>query len=271
MSYKSLENWESAVRGSGNTLCISYGKDSLASLGAIKHLGWKLDRIVHVEVWATDTIPADLPPMVEFKAKADEIIKKRFGIEVEHIRADVTYEECFYRIIEEGKNKGRIYGFPYQRGAWCNSRLKMSAINKVHIDGVEYIGIAEDEPKRFKVLRENKLSPLKEIGWDEDLCGLWCQYSELLSPTYCDGCRNGCWFCHNQPLEQLRFLRKKYPHLWALLLKWDNDSPTTFKANGRTVHDYEERFRLEDEGYIFEEEKFRWGMLEEPIQIRWRF
>ena len=32
-----------------------------------------------------DTIPADLPPMVEFKRKADEIIKRRFGIEVEHI------------------------------------------------------------------------------------------------------------------------------------------------------------------------------------------
>lgn len=55
-------------------LSLSYGKDSLACLGAIEELGWPLDRIVHAEVWATDTIPADLPPMVEFKAKADEII-----------------------------------------------------------------------------------------------------------------------------------------------------------------------------------------------------
>ena len=58
-------------------LSLSYGKDSLACLGAIEQLGWPLDRIVHAEVWATETIPADLPPMVEFKAKADEIIKKR--------------------------------------------------------------------------------------------------------------------------------------------------------------------------------------------------
>lgn len=48
-------------------LSLSYGKDSLACLGAIEQLGWPLDRIVHAEVWATDTIPADLPPMVEFK------------------------------------------------------------------------------------------------------------------------------------------------------------------------------------------------------------
>ena len=66
-------------------LSLSYGKDSLACLGAIEKLGWPLDRIVHAEVWATDTIPADLPPMVEFKAKADRTIKERWGIEVEHI------------------------------------------------------------------------------------------------------------------------------------------------------------------------------------------
>ena len=58
-----------------NILSLSYGKDSLACLGAIEKLGWPLDRIVHAEVWATDTIPADLPPMVEFKTKADKIIK----------------------------------------------------------------------------------------------------------------------------------------------------------------------------------------------------
>ncbi len=63
-------------------LSMSYGKDSLACLGAIERLGWTLDRIVHTEVWATDTISADLPPMVEFKAKADKIIKERWGIEV---------------------------------------------------------------------------------------------------------------------------------------------------------------------------------------------
>ena len=71
-------------------LSLSYGKDSLACLGAIQELGWPLDRIVHVEVWATDTIPADLPPMVEFKKKADAIIKERFGIEVEHVCATRT-------------------------------------------------------------------------------------------------------------------------------------------------------------------------------------
>ncbi len=70
-----------------NVLSVSYGKNSLACLGVCEQLGIKIDRIVHAEVWATDTIPADLPPMVEFKKHADKIIKERYGIEVEHICA----------------------------------------------------------------------------------------------------------------------------------------------------------------------------------------
>ena len=88
---------------SEHILSLSYGKDSLACLFAIEKLGWPLDRIVHAEVWATDTVPADLPPMVEFKAKADKIIKERWGIEVEHLCATkdgekLTYEKLFYHI-----------------------------------------------------------------------------------------------------------------------------------------------------------------------------
>lgn len=82
-------------------LALSYGKDSIAALEAIRVLGYPLDRIVHAEIWATDTISADLPPMVEFKAYADKIIKERYGIEVEHICAmkdgeKLTYEKMFY-------------------------------------------------------------------------------------------------------------------------------------------------------------------------------
>ena len=270
MGFNSYEHWVNAIDKEG-TLCISYVKDSLACLRAIEILGWNLKRIVHAEVWATDTISGDLPPMAEFKKKADAIIKDRWGIEVEHFKADTTYEKQFYTVFQSGKNKGRIYGFPFQRGTWCNTRLKMQAIAKCKVQGVEYIGIANDEPKRFKVLTDTKLSPLRAVGWDEDLCGLWCQYSDLLSPTYCDSCRDGCWFCHNQGIEQLRALRKKYPELWELLLKWDKDSPVTFKADGHTVHDFDERFYLEDEGLILPNQPFKWEMLKQPLQYHFDF
>lgn len=63
---------------------ISYGKDSLAMLEVVKQNGLPLDRIITVDVMATATIPADLPPMVQFKEKADEIIFEKYGIKVEH-------------------------------------------------------------------------------------------------------------------------------------------------------------------------------------------
>lgn len=75
-------------------LSLSYGKDSIACLEAIKQLGYPLDRIIHAEVWATNTIPADLPPMVEFKMYVDKIIYERYGFTVEHtcaVRGEKTY------------------------------------------------------------------------------------------------------------------------------------------------------------------------------------
>lgn len=252
-------------------LSLSYGKDSLACLGAIEQLGWPLDRVVHAEVWATDTIPADLPPMVEFKAKADKVIKERWGIDVEHIRSNRTYEQCFYRVRREtAKHRaGSIYGWPFSViGAWCNSDVKMPPLKKLEKkSNVVYIGIAADELNRFHVLSDTKRSPLVEAGWTESDCRQWCEENGLLSPIYTTATRGGCWFCHNQGVDQLRLLRKNYPELWALMLKWDSDSPVTFHADGHTVHDFDERFALEDEGLVDPAERWSWENLKH-IQLK---
>ena len=264
--------------GKQRVLSLSYGKDSLACLGAIEQLGLPLDRIVHAEVWATDTIQADLPPMVEFKAKADAIIKERWGFEVEHFHSSAygtekfTYEKGFYRI--KGKKSyraGTITGFPFTgSAAWCNSELKMAAINaalKSTKDCIQYVGIAADEPKRLARLDGmNKISPIALIGWSEVDCMEWCANNNLRSPIYDSFIRGGCWFCHNKGIEELRTFRHGYPELWQLLLKWDNDSPVTFKADGHTVHDFDRRFQLEDEGLIDPEATFRWSMLDDDLQ-----
>ena len=253
--------------GKQRVLSLSYGKDSLACLGAIEQLGIPLDRIVHAEVWATDTIPADLPEMVEFKEKADAIIKDRYGIEVEHISSEVSYEEQFYkRRFNKKKEIDCIYGFPCIRGAWCNDRLKTGLLNKINKGNICYIGIASDEPNRFHNLTDEKISPLVEAGWAEDMCREWCIKNDLLSPIYTTATRGGCWFCHNQSISQLRLLRKNYPELWRLLLKWDTDSPVSFKPDGHTVHDFDHRFRLEDEGLIDPKAIFRWSMLDDDLQ-----
>ena len=300
-------------------LSLSYGKDSLACLGAIEQLSWPLDRIIHAEVWATDTIPADLPPMVEFKAKADEIIKRRWGIEVEHYAAEgrerererESYESMFYQTLTSGKFVGSIRGFPMVRGAWCKKlkygskiNLRERVLQNSHIGNsqgsnirvpddtgclvqrptenggaidflnspkrqgadknivVSYLGIAADEPERLARLDgKTKVSPLAALGWTEADCRKWCEDNDLLSPIYTTATRGGCWFCHNQSIEQLRLLRRNYPDLWGILLKWDSDSPVSFNPRGYTVHDYDLRFVLEEQGLVPCDRRFRWSML----------
>ena len=166
-------------------------------------------------------------------------------------------------------SSSEVYGFPISinRGQWCQ-RLKLfsespSTRGGKHI--VQYLGIAADEPLRIArhIVKPNIILPLVEIGWDEDLCGLVAGYQDLLSPTYNTSTRGGCWFCHNQGVDQLRQLRRDYPDLWALLLKWDADSTVTFHSDGHTVHDFDERFAMEDAGLISAGDKWRWVYLKE--------
>ena len=126
---------------------------------------------------------------------------------------------------------------------------------------VQYLGIAADEPERIKRhTRPGVILPLVEIGWNEAYCRQWCEENNLLSPIYTSAARGGCWFCHNQSVDQLRLLRRNYPDLWEILLRWDSDSPVSFKPDGHTVHDFDKRFMLEDLGLVPNDRKFRWAM-----------
>lgn len=250
---------------------ISYGKDSLKMLEVIKSRGLPLDRITTTDVWATDTISANLPPMTAFKDRMDQRIWDMYRIEVEHLCAlnkdgsKRTYEQMFYHIpvrrlqngnVERERESrvpqavigfrgalpdslptpgttgarsssyqtwGRIKGWPLSNGnlTWCQ-KLKIRA-KEPRVSGsnlpmvqktqdrqsqnpfpderptrrrkrniVEYLGIAADEPARFGQLSARKRAPLVEFDIDEDLCGLYCQYNDMLAPTYETSCRDGC-------------------------------------------------------------------------------
>lgn len=252
-------------------LSLSYGKDSLACLGDIEELGWPLDRIVHIEIWATETIQADPPPMVAFKKKADAIIKARWGIEVEHIRGPYTAEQRMYRLRVRGNRAGEMVGWPRTGGCEIQSSCKREPYEKVFRNAKTYLGIAADEPDRIArhSARDGIILPLVEKGWEEAYCRQWCKDNDLLSPIYTTATRGGCWFCPQQGIDQLRILRKMYPEYWAIMMKWDKDSPMKFKANGHTLHDYERRFRLEDEKLLSPDDKrFRWKMIEEDLNYR---
>ena len=217
---------------------ISHGKDSLKMLDVIVSRGLRLDRITTTDIWATDTIRGEHPKMVKFKEIADEFIWRKYRIEVEHLCAmrngqKVTYQQEFYRLPQRSDGAAIIRGWPMRKMPWCQHlKTDIKDPNK-RGKAVEYIGIAADEPKRHGQLNERKWAPLVEFGIEEDLCGLYCKYQGILGPSYENSCRDGCWMCHNQGVNQLRQLRKEYPELWSIMLAWDRDSPWSFKQPSR--------------------------------------
>ena len=121
---------------------ISHGKDSLKMLDVIVSRGLPLDRITTSDVWATDTISACLPPVEEFKARMDEIIWKKYRIEVEHLCArnedgsKKTYEQMFYHVPQRRGNSKKV---------WTTEQYADSQLSVVrgvkHLNGVSLITI----------------------------------------------------------------------------------------------------------------------------------
>ena len=282
--------WFDGIR-QPNTLYVantSRGKDSTAMLRAIEIMGWPLDMICAVDIWATQDIPAELPPMVAFKDDYDRKVFDWFGVPVTRLcatkrerertapechtptcftlnwaeanslaqskdspwseahganilkPAKLTYEDIFYRkrkpkrereretraehlripvcqgkLVQLRPQESGIYGWPTPASRWCTGELKRGILQaslgrKAHgvrtgsratvstefselpqnegqkINIVHYIGIAADEPARIAkhMPKKDKVLPLVQIGWDEDLCGLEVTYMDMLSPTY---------------------------------------------------------------------------------------
>lgn len=51
--------------------------------------------------------------------------------------------------------------------------------------------------------------------------------------------------------------------------KRDKDSPVIFRTDGHTIHDFERRFQMEDDGLISPDDKvFRWTMLDAELNYR---
>lgn len=229
---------------------ISFGKDSLAMLIHIIENKLPLDEVIFCEVMATDTLSADLPEMVEFIKKAENILLKKYGIAVKHLKAKLTFNDYFYTKRKRGKHAGIAYGYPLLQAAWCNSRLKMKVLNEYYKslgdDHITYIGYAADEKRRIARLKPHQQAPLVEQEITEAQAIEICRQRDLLCPLYDKFKRMGCWFCPKQSLASLRVIWSDYPKYWQMMLDWQKDSEIKFKPK-HTLIEIDERFRKEKE------------------------
>lgn len=228
----------------------SFGKDSLASIICRAERGELVDEAVYCRIMFDNETSAELPEHEDWiHNHAIPILESRYDVKTAIVQDERTYTECFYKRYQKGKKIGRIYGFPFLVGPWCNDRLKLRPINKWKKQTGEHtsiIGIAADEVKRItKKTVQNAVLPLADYGVTEAEAFVICRKADLLSPAYnSDRTRLGCWFCHNQRVAELRRLRNEHPLLWSKLMVLDMDSPVTFKPN-MTLRAFDERFQRE--------------------------
>ena len=216
-------------------------------LTIIKH-GLPLDEVIYCEVMFDEHISGEYPEHAAFiYNKAIPILELCYGLKVRVLRDTKTYKGMCTSLRVKGKYVGTPLGFPMRRGPWCK-KLKirpLRAYNKEQTEPVhEYVGIAIDEPERLVRLTPNKSSPLADYSITENEAIEICREHYLLSPIYQTQARNGCWFCHNARIGELRDLWKYHPDLWAELRKIQAISRVTFKQD-YTIFDLEKRFEKE--------------------------
>lgn len=243
-----------------NIFNLSFGKDSMATLLIAIEQGISIDRVMYVDIKFSEHISGEHPIMATWIPKAEEILKEKFGITVDHAYSGVTYLERFYTIVMKGKHIGLNYGFPYILGSWCNSDLKRSAIQKYmhqfsrNETCTNFVGIAYDEPRRWdRMLKKETVyrkyrsllfeQKIKEVDAFEI-----CERYGLLSPIYLNmnAYRGGCWFCNKQCMADLYSLWKDYPQYFRMLLDIEKVSNRKFLPS-TTLREISEKF---EKGYV---------------------
>lgn len=133
---------------------ISGGKDSLAALITHMERGGQCDGAIYCRIMFDDETSAEVPEHEEWlHSKCFPLLEREYGIKTQIVQGKYTYTDCFYKQYEKGGKVGKIWGFPFLRGAWCNTRLKVRPI-QAHIktlgEFTEIVGIAADETKRIE-------------------------------------------------------------------------------------------------------------------------
>ncbi len=228
----------------------SFGKDSLATILLAKEHGEPLDEVVYCEVMFDKGISGEVPEHRDFIYDKGIPALTRMGVEVVVLRAYKTYVDLFTGKITRGPKKGMVRSFPVCGRCAIQRDCKARPIQRYQAtlpsQTIQYIGIAKDEQDRLLRLDEHKqISLLKKYNVSELEARQLCKDAGLLSPVYDFADRNGCWFCPNAKLPELRHLYDCHSDLWARMMALQAIPNKTTEKFNRTQRfsDIDELFR----------------------------
>lgn len=230
----------------------SFGKDSLAQIVVARETGEPLDENLYCEVMFTPEISAELPEHRDFIHEvAIPKLEREYGVKTTIVRSEMCFTDLFLRINGEGKHAGLIRGFPLPGQCWAQRDLKTRVLDRYRKtwkdDVIQYLGIAIDEPERLARLAPNQVSLLAKYGITEAMATEICKERGLYSPGYQFTDRNGCFFCPNAKLPELRHIYHNHHDLWEMLLELQDQPNRAYPywQRGRSLFDYDRQFRTE--------------------------
>lgn len=231
----------------------SFGKDSLAQIIVGKYYGEPIDEIVYCEVMFTPDISGEFPEHRDFIYQvAIPKFESAYGLKTVVLRASKTMWDDFHTVRKRGANAGKLRGFPIPGLCNINRDLKIPPIMR-YLGGqtdeiTQYVGIAADE--RIRLIRlegTNRISLLAKYHITEADATDICKAAGLYSPIYEFANRNGCFFCPNMSVREIRHLYSQHPELWSKLRELQ-ETPNTSRrcfTRTKTIFDYENQFRKE--------------------------
>lgn len=230
----------------------SFGKDSLAQIIVAKYYDEPIDEIMYCEVMFTDEISAEFPEHRDFIYNtAIPRLEQLFGLKTVVVRSDTNMWKDFHTLRIRGENAGKMRGFPIPGLCTINRDCKLRPIKRYLKEQTDeytqYIGIAADEPKRLTRLKSNEISLLGKYGITEEMATEICKNAGLLSPIYQITSRNGCFFCPNASIRELRHLYFNHRNLWTMLRELQDEKNVSRRCftKSKTIYDYEMQFNSE--------------------------
>lgn len=233
----------------------SFGEDSLAQIIIGKQHGEPIDEVVYSEVMFTKEISGEFPEHRNFiREVAIPKLKELYGLNTVILHSPRTMWDDFHTVRVRGVNEGKLRGFPIPGFCNINRDIKIPPIREYLKDQGEvtqYVGIAADEEKRLKRLEgTNKVSLLAKYGIKKEQTKDICESVGLRSPIYKFANRNGCFFCPNASMSELRHLYKNHGGLWLMLHELQ-ETPNTSRrcfTKSKTIFELELRFQEELKG-----------------------